>query len=106
MPIHGCRARPLFVHLCRESFVVDALIESSDDPAVPPGTPFSLCLAPPERADDYLFSRLRATVERGHPFSVEVEAGEAGRRVRLGANGWTTVLPLQHASGWPSPAPV
>ena len=99
--IHRCRAQPIFAELRRESFVVDALVESSDDPAVSPGTPFSLHVMPPDRADDYLFSQVRATVERGHPLSVAVEESPAGRTARLSANGWITVLPVQHTSGWP-----
>jgi hypothetical protein len=101
-----CRARPVFAELQTASFVVDALIEASDDLTVPFGMPFSLRLVPPDRSDDYLFSRLRATVERGHPFSVEVEEGDAGRTARLCANGWMTVLRVERTSGWPSTAPI
>ena len=104
--IHRCRARPIFAELRRASFVLDALIEASDDVAVPLGTPFSLRLVPPDRSDDYLFSQVRASVERGHPLSVEVEDGETGRKARLCANGWTTVLPVEQTCGWPSTAPV
>jgi hypothetical protein len=105
-PKHRCRARPIFAELRRASFVLDALIEASDDLAVPPGTPFSLRLVPPDRSDDYLFSQLCATVERGHPLSVEVEDGQTGRRARLCANGWMTVLRVEHTSGWPAAASV
>jgi hypothetical protein len=99
---HRCRARPVFAELGRTSFVVDALIEASDDLTVPLGMPFSLRLVPPDRGDDYLFSRLRATVQRGHPVSVEVVESQAGRNARLCANGWITVLRVEHTSGWPS----
>jgi len=101
-----CRARAVFAELQTASFLLDALIETSDDLTVPPGTPFSLRLVPPDGSDDYLFSQLRATVERGHPFFVEVEESQAGRKARLGANGWITVLQVEHTSGWPSTAPV
>jgi hypothetical protein len=96
----------VFTELRRASFVLDALIEASDDLNVPLGMPFSLRLVPPDRSDDYLFSRLRAMVERGHPLSVEVEESQTGRKARLCANGWIAVLPVEHTSGWPSTAPI
>lgn len=96
-----CRARPVFAELQSASFVLDALIEASDDLAIPLGMPFSLRLVPPDRTDDYLFLQLRATVERGHPLSVEVEEGQAGRKARLCANGWMAVLRVEDTSGWP-----
>jgi len=101
-PTDRCRARPVFAELQRASFVLDALIEASDDQTVPIGMPFSLCLVPPDRSDDYLFSQLRATVERGHPFSVQVEEAHGRRKARLCANGWMAVLPVERTSGWPS----
>jgi hypothetical protein len=99
---HRCRARPIFAELRTASFVLDALVEASDDPTVPAGTPFSLHLVPPDRSDDYLFSQVRARLERGHPVSVQVQHGPAGRIARLSANGWMSVLPVEHSSGWPS----
>jgi hypothetical protein len=102
--IHRCRARPIFAELRRASFVLDALIEASDDPTVVPGTPFSLHLVPPDRSDHYLFSQVRARLEHGHPVSVEVQESPAGRKARLCANGWTAVLRVEHTSGWPSQA--
>jgi hypothetical protein len=104
--IHRCRARPIFAELGRTTFVVDALIEASDDVTVPPGTPFSLHLVPPDRSDDYLFSQVWARLERGHPVSVEVRESPAGRKARLCANGWITVLRVEHTTGWPSTAPA
>ena len=100
---HRCRARPVFTELQGASFVLDALIEASDDLAVPLGTPFSLHLVPPDRGD-YLFSRVRATAERGHPLSVEVGEDHTGRKARLSANGWMAVLSVEHTSGWPGRA--
>ena len=46
---HRCRARPLFSHLGRSSFRLDALVEVCDDPGVPRGWPFSLRLIRPAR---------------------------------------------------------
>ena len=104
--IHRCRARPIFAELRKASFVLDAIIEASDDLAVPPGLPFSLHLVPPDRNDDYLFSQIRARLESGHPVSVEVQESPAGRKARLCANGWITVLRVEHTTGWPSTAPA
>jgi hypothetical protein len=64
--------------------------------------PFSLHLVPPERSDDYLFSRVRARLEYGHPVAVEVHESPAGRKARLCANGWVSVLEVEQTSGWPS----
>jgi len=98
---HRCRARPLFSHLGRSSFRVDALVEACDDPGVPRGWPFSLRLIRPAGRGDYLFSRVRSSVERGHALLVEVEDHLTARKARLCANGWTVVLDVEHASGWP-----
>jgi hypothetical protein len=100
--IHRCRARPLFAHVGSSVVMLDALVETCDDPTVPRGTPFSLRLTPPTRRGDYLFSRVRASVERGHALLVDVEDHLTARRARLCANGWTVVLNLDHASGWPA----
>jgi hypothetical protein len=100
---HRCRARPLFSQLGRSSFRLDALVEACDDPGVPRGWPFSLRLSRPARRGDYLFSRVRSSVERGHALLVEVEGHLTARKVRLCANGWTVVLDVEHARGWPSP---
>ena len=98
---YRCRARPLFSQLGRSSFLLDALVETSDDPAVPRGLPFSLRLIRPTRTSEYLFSRVRASVERGHALLVEVEYHLTARKARLCANGWTVVLDVDHSSGWP-----
>jgi hypothetical protein len=98
---HWCRARPLFSELGSGSFVLDALVEACDDPAVPRGMPFSLRLVSPGPGD-YLFFRLRASVEHGHPLSVNLEEGCIGRKARLCANGWMRILDVEHTSGWPS----
>ena len=82
--------------------MVDALIETCDDPTVPRGTPFSLWLSRPARRSEYLFSRVRASVERGHALLVIVEDHLTFHKARLCANGWTVVLDVDHASGWPS----
>jgi hypothetical protein len=100
--IHRCRARPLFSHLGKSSFQLDALVEACDDPTVPRGMPFSLRLKGPTRRSDYLFSRVRASVERGHALFVEVEDYLVARKARLCANGWTVVLEVEHAFGWPA----
>ena len=99
---YRCRARPLFSQLGRSLFMLDALVERCDDPAVPRGLPFSLRLIRPTRTSEYLFSRVRASVERGHALLVEVEEHLTARKARLCANGWTVVLDVDHASGWPS----
>jgi len=99
---YRCRARPLFSQLGRSLFMLDALVERCDDPAVPRGLPFSLRLIRPTRTSEYLFSRVRASVERGHALLVEVEDHLITRKARLCANGWTVVLDVDHASGWPS----
>src|SRR5438105_4645894 len=62
---HRCRARPLFSHVGSSSFMLDALIETCDDPTVPRGMPFSLRLTRRTLRSEYLFSRVRASVERG-----------------------------------------
>ena len=100
--VYRCRARPMFSHLGRSSFQFDALVEMCDDPAVPRGMPFSLRLKGPTRRSDYLFSRVRASVERGHALFVEVEDYLIARKARLCANGWTVVLEVEHAFGWPA----
>jgi hypothetical protein len=99
---YRCLARPLFSQLGRSSFMLDALVETSEDPAVPRGLPFSLRLIRPALRSEYLFSRVRASVEAGHALLVEVEDHLTARKARLCANGWTVVLDVEHASGWPS----
>jgi|SRR5581483_2395873 len=98
--IHRCRARPLFSHVGRSSFRLDAVVEESDNPAVPRGMPFSLLLRGPSRRSDYLFSRVRASVERGHALVVEVEDYLIAHKARLCANGWTVVLDVEQVFGW------
>jgi len=100
--VHRCRARPMFSHLGMSWFQLDALVEACDDPAVPRGMPFSLRLKGPTRRSDYLFSRVRASVDRGHALFVEVEDYLVARKARLCANGWTVVLDVEHAFGWPA----
>lgn len=99
---HRCRARPLFSELGMSSFQLDAIVELCDDPTVPLGTPFSLQLTRPNRRSEYLFSKVRASVERGHALFVDVEDYLTARKARLCANGWTVVLDVVHAAGWPS----
>jgi hypothetical protein len=99
---HRCRARPLFSELGMSSFQLDAVVEVCDDPSVPLGTPFSLRLTRPNRRSDYLFSKVRSSVERGHALFVDVEDHLTARKARLCANGWTVVLDVVHAAGWPT----
>jgi hypothetical protein len=99
---HRCRARPLFSELDMLSFQLDAVVEVCDDPAVPMGTPFTLRLTRPNRRSDYLFSKVRASVERGHALFVDVEDYLTARKARLCANGWTVVLDVVHVAGWPT----
>jgi hypothetical protein len=99
---HRCRAHPLFSEVGMSSFQLDAIVEVCDDPFVPMGTPFSLRLTRPNRRSDYLFSKVRASVERGHALFVDVEDYLTARKARLCANGWTVVLDVVHAAGWPS----
>lgn len=101
---HRCRARPLFSEVGMSSFQLDALVEICDDPAVPRGTPFSLRLSRPNRRSEYLFSKVRASVERGHALFVDVEDYLTARKARLCANGWTVVLDVVHVAGWPTTA--
>ena len=103
---HRCLARPLFSELGESSFQLDALIEACDDPWVPAGMPFSLQLHRPNRRSDYLFSKVRAAVERGHALVVDVEDYVTARKARLCANGWTVVLDVAHSAGWPTCDPV
>jgi hypothetical protein len=102
MASHRCRARPLFSELGESSFQLDALVEACDDPFVPAGLPFTLQLHRPNRRGDYLFSKVRASVERGHLLFVDVEDYLTARKARLCANGWTVVLDVVHVAGWPS----
>ena len=99
---HRCRARPLFSELGNSSFQLDAVVEVCDDPFVPMGTPFSLRLSRPNRRSDYLFTKVRTSVERGHALFVDVEDYLTSRKARLCANGWTVVLDVVHAAGWPT----
>ena len=99
---HRCRARPLFSELGESSFQLDALVEACDDPFVPAGMPFSLQLHRPNRRSEYLFTKVRASVERGHSLFVDVEDYLTARKARLCANGWTVVLDVVHVAGWPS----
>lgn len=99
---HRCRARPLFSELGMSSFQLDAVVEVCDDPSVPLGTPFSLRLTRPNRRSDYLFSKVRTSVERGHALFVDVEDHLTARKARLCANGWTVVLDVVQAAGWPT----
>jgi hypothetical protein len=102
MSSHRCRARPLFSELGNSSFLLDAIVEVCDDPTVPMGTPFSLRLTRPNRRGDFLFSKVRASVERGHALFVDVEDYLTARKARLCANGWTVVLDVVHVAGWPT----
>jgi hypothetical protein len=99
---HRCRAWPLFSQLGTTSFQLDAVVEVCDDPTIPQGTPFSLRLTRPNRRSDYLFSKVRAAVERGHALFVDVEDYVTARKARLCANGWTVVLDVAHSAGWPT----
>ena len=99
---HRCRAWPMFSQLGTSSFQLDAVVEVCDDPAVLPGTPFSLRLTHSARRNDYLFSKVRAAVERGHALFVDVEDYVTARKARLCANGWTVVLDVVHSAGWPT----
>jgi hypothetical protein len=85
----------------RGSFVLDALVEACDDHAVPFGMPISLHVIPPARAADWIFSQVRALVERGRPVSVELRPHQAGYKARLCTNGWMVLLELKTTSGWP-----
>jgi hypothetical protein len=102
MASHRCLARPLFSELGESSFQLDALVEACDDPWVPAGMPFTLQLQTPSRRSDYIFNRVRASVERGHSLFVDVEDYLTSRKARLCANGWTVVLDVVHVAGWPS----
>jgi hypothetical protein len=102
MSSHRCRARPLFSELGKASFQLDAVVEACDDPMVPMGTPFTLRLTRPNRRGDYLFSKVRASVERGHALFVDVDDYLTSRKARLCANGWTVVLDVVHVAGWPT----
>jgi hypothetical protein len=102
MASHRCLARALFSELGESSFQLDALVEACDDPLVPPGLPFTLHLHRPNRRNAYLFSKVRASVERGHSLFVDVEDYVTARKARLCADGWTVVLDVSHAAGWPS----
>lgn len=99
---HRCRARPLFSEIDQVSFQLDAVVEVCDDPFVPTGTPFSLQLSRPNRRSDFLFSKVRTSVERGHALFVDVEDYLTARKARLCANGWTVVLDVVNAAGWPT----
>lgn len=101
MANHRCRARPVWAGFRNHLFVVDALVEACNDPDVPQGTPFSLHLVAPVHPDDYLFGRLRTSIENGHPFNVEVRNGTAVLRARLSARGWARVFEVDEATGWP-----
>lgn len=100
---HRCRARPLFSEVGQSSFQLDAIVETCDDPSVPRGTPFALRLKRPTRRSDYLFSRVRTSVERGHALVVDVEDHRTARKARLCANGWMVVLDVDQSAGWPAP---
>jgi|SRR5687768_2591920 hypothetical protein len=102
MASHRCLARALFSELGESSFQLDALVEACDDPLVPAGSPFTLHLHRPNRRNVYLFSKVRASVERGHSLFIDVEDYVTARKARLCANGWTVVLDVSHAVGWPS----
>lgn len=102
MASHRCRARPLFSELGESSFQLDALVEACDDPFVPVGMPFTLQLHRPNRRSDYLFTKVRTSVERGHSVFVDVEDYLTARKARICANGWTVVLDVVHVAGWPS----
>lgn len=103
LSIHRCRARPLFSEVGQLSFQFDAVVEDCDDPSVPRGTPFALRLKRPTRRSDYLFSRVRASVERGHALVVDVEDHLTAQKARLCANGWMVVLDVVQSAGWPTP---
>ena len=102
MACHRCMARALFSELGESSFQLDALVEACDDPFVPAGLPFTLQLKRRNRRSDYLFSKVRASVERGHSLFVDVEDYLTARKARLCANGWTVVLDVINVAGWPS----
>jgi hypothetical protein len=102
MASHRCMAHALFSELGESSFQLDALVEACDDPFVPAGLPFTLQLHRPNRRSAYLFSKVRASVERGHSLFIDVEDHLTARKARLCANGWTVVLDVSNAAGWPS----
>jgi hypothetical protein len=68
-----------------KSFQLDGVVEVCDDPTIPQGTPFSLRLTRPNRRSDYLFSKVRAAVERGHALFVDVEDYVTARNARQDA---------------------
>ncbi|HKY75909.1 MAG TPA: hypothetical protein VJS45_07210 [Acidimicrobiia bacterium] len=102
MASHRCMARALFSELGKSSFQLDALVEACDDPFVPAGLAFTLQLQRRNRRSDYLFSKVRASVERGDSLFVDVEDYLTSRKARLCANGWTVVLDVVQVAGWPS----
>lgn len=109
MASHRCLARALFSELGESSFQLDALVEACDDPMVTAGLPFTLQLHRPNRRSVYLLSKVRASVELGHSLFVDGEDYLTARKARLCANGWTVVLDVSHATGWPrsaSPRPT
>lgn len=97
---HRCRARPVWSVLRGTSFILDAMVETCDDPAVPRGTPFSLRLVAPDHRH-YIFSHLQVSIGRGHSLSVELEEGSNSRTARLCAQGWAQVLDVESTTGWP-----
>ena len=102
MASHRCMARALLSELGESSFRLDALVEACDDPFVPAGLPFTLQLHGRNRRSGYLFSKVRASVERGHSLFVDVEDYLTARKARLCADGWTVVLDVVQVAGWPS----
>jgi hypothetical protein len=102
MASHRCVARALFSELGESSFQLDGLVEVCDDPFVPAGLPFTLQLHGRNRRSDYLLSKVRASVEGGHVLFLDVEDYLTARRARLCADGWTVVVDVVDAAGWPS----
>jgi hypothetical protein len=102
MASHRCLARALFSELGEAAVRLDALVEACDDPFVPAGLPFTLQLRRPNRRSRYLFSKVQASVEQGHSLFVDVEDYLTARKARLCVDGWTVVLDVSHAAGWPS----
>ena len=96
-----CEGQVVFLHLSRAILALDAVIDECDEPDVPRGAPIALLLRVPPAARPTAES-IRTALEDDNAIRIELDGGPAAIDARLSTAAGDLVLPLQHASGWPS----
>lgn len=98
---HRCWAWLVFCESDERSLVLDAVVDESDDAAVPPGLPFSIRVARPSRAERWVPTKLKLFAEQECLVLFELHGSPTGAEARLLAGDLALVFRLEQANGWP-----